>query len=298
MLLITGMSGAGMTTALKALEDIGYDCIDHLPLRLLPRLLGPGDDQHDIHDTTPLAIGIDVRTRDFTVESLFDVVDGLNLQSVGCLQTVFLHCDDDELCRRYSATRHRHPLAVDVPLTECIQRERRLLSPLRHRADVTIDTTALTPGELKRILEGHFVVATESRLLIHVLSFSFRSGLPRDADLVFDVRFLANPYYRSELRLLTGKDQPVAQHIEGDPAFEPFFASLTGLLQPLIPRYAKEGKSYLTIAVGCTGGRHRSVFVSERLAGWLRAQEQSVLVHHRDLDRSAGRPFEADVRTP
>lgn len=297
LLLITGMSGAGKTTALKALEDLGFECIDHLPLRLLPRLLPTK------HDDSPLpaqrlAIGVDVRTRDFAVETCLAIVDRLRLDPCIAVQLIFLYCDEEELRRRYTATRHRHPLSGQMPLIEGIAHERQMLSPLRSRADLTIDTSAVNPGHLKRMLQGHLGLTEQSGLLIQVTSFSFRSGLPRDADLVFDVRFLANPYYQAELRGLTGRDAAVQQFIRGDGVWGSFFDSLTRLLQPLLPRYVAEGKSYLTIAIGCTGGRHRSVFVTEELASWLIGQGQRVQVLHRDLERSGGRVARPEAKAP
>jgi len=295
VLLVTGMSGAGKTTALKALEDLGFECIDHLPLRLLHRLL-PADDDTAGPAAPALAIGVDVRTRDFGIDSFVAAIDRVRREDGIAVEVVFLYCDDEELRRRYTATRHRHPLSGETPLVDGIARERQILSPLRTRADITIDTTGLNPGHLKRLLQGQLGLTEQPALAVQVMSFSFRSGLPRDADLVFDVRFLANPYYQAGLKGLTGRDDPVRLFIRGDPSHAAFIESLTRLLQPLLPRYVVEGKSYLTIAVGCTGGRHRSVFVAEELAEWLNSQGQRVNVLHRDLDRSGNRLDESDPR--
>jgi len=189
--------------------------------------------------------------------------------------------------RRYTETRRRHPLAGDRPVLDGIHLERQRVWPLRDRADLVIDTTTLNPGDLKRLLQGHFALGAAPGITIFVTSFSYRHGLPRDADLVFDVRFLRNPHYVAALRPLTGRDAPVGAFIEADADFAPFFQRLCLLLAPLLPRYEREGKSYLTIAIGCTGGRHRSVYLAERLAAWLSEQGRPVGVNHRDLDQWA-----------
>lgn len=282
--LVTGMSGAGKTSALKAFEDLGYEAMDNVPLSFLTAVVRPVQGRFGTAGlSAPLAIGIDIRTRDFGVEPFLRELDRLMAETTTEVKVLFLDCDDDELRRRYAETRHRHPLAQDRPVSDGIARERRLVSVLRERADLVVDTTGLGPGELKRILEGHFGIETTPGLAVFVTSFSYRQGLPRDADLVFDVRFLANPHYDPDLRPLTGRDQAVAEYVAGDKGFQQFFDGLTGLLAPLLPRYAAEGKSYLTIAVGCTGGRHRSVVVAERLAAWLRDQGQRIHLHHKAL---------------
>ena len=289
VLLVTGMSGAGKTSALKALEDMDYEAVDNVPLVLLSSLVLPG--QRDFQARgfrRPLAIGIDIRTRDFGVEPFRQEIDRLRDESEVEVQVLFLDCDDDELRRRYAETRHRHPLAADRPVADGIARERPLMEGLRDRAEVVLDTTGLGPGDLKRILRGTYAPDSEPGLAVFVTSFSFRRGLPRGADLVFDVRFLTNPHYDPELRPLTGRDDAVAAFIDADAGYQQFFDSLTGLLGPLLPRYVAEGKSYLTIAVGCTGGRHRSVFVAERLGVWLESLDQRVQLHHRDLEREQG----------
>jgi UPF0042 nucleotide-binding protein len=231
-----------------------------------------------------LAIGIDIRTRDFGVTEMLAELDRLRHERQQPLRLLFVDCDDDVLARRFTETRRRHPLAIDRPLLDGLIHERGLLSDLRNRADLVIDTSLLPPAELRRVLGGQFPLEAQSSLLLFVTSFSYRRGLPREADLVFDVRFLDNPHYRPSLSSLTGKDPEVAQFVAADPDFAAFFAGLTGWLGPLLPRYAAEGKCYLTIAIGCTGGRHRSVTTAERLAAWLREQGQRVDLRHRDLD--------------
>ena len=284
VLLVTGMSGAGKTSALKSLEDMGYEAVDNIPLSLLGSLVMTGP-----HDSaaarSPIAIGVDVRTRDFGAQAFMQELDQLAGDHGVRVRVLFLDCDDDALRRRYAETRHRHPLAQDRPVSDGIATERRMVSALRDRADVVLDTSGLALGDLKRTLEGHFGIDSAPGLAVFVTSFSFRHGLPREADLVFDVRFLANPHYVADLRPLDGRDVRVADYIAADPDYDNFFDRLTGLLMPLLPRYAAEGKSYLTIAVGCTGGRHRSVFVAERLAAWLEAQGQRVHSRHRDMEK-------------
>lgn len=285
VVLITGMSGAGMSVALKALEDLGYEAVDNLRLSLVPALLHQADPRK-----RPLALVIDSRTRDFSAQSFLEELDQIAGLPGLDVRLVFLECGDEVLQRRFTETRRRHPLATDRPVPDGIQRERALLFPLKQRADVTIDTSQLSIHDLRRILAGHFHRDAQATLQVFVTSFSFRLGLPREADLVFDVRFLTNPHYDPALRPLTGLDPAVAARVESDPDFAGFFAGLTGLLRPLLPRYNQEGKSYLTIAIGCTGGKHRSVFVAERLAAWLRGMGLKVGISHRELERNGPRP--------
>ncbi len=283
VLLITGLSGAGHSTALKLLEDIGYEAVDNVPLALLSGLTRTGSGLE-----RPLAICVDSRTRDFTPELLIERFDRLSGDPGLAVRLVFLACSDEILRRRFTETRRRHPLALDRPVDDGIRRERRLLMPLLERADIVIDTSDCSIGDLRRRLQGEFPLERPAGTIVAVMSFAYRYGLPREADLVFDVRFLDNPHYVAELRHLTGRSEAVANFLEADPALEPFFASLAGLLLPLLPRFEREGKSYLTLAIGCTGGRHRSVYVAERLAVWLRGQGKLVNLRHRDLLRGAG----------
>jgi RNase adapter protein RapZ len=278
LLLVTGLSGAGHSSALKALEDMGYEAVDNLPLFLLGGLV-----EHAAMLARPIAIGVDSRTRDFSVAALNEHVTRLRGLPGLDVRLLYLDCSDDVLQRRFKETRRRHPLAADRPVIDGIAQERTLLAPLRHLADVAIDTSELRPGDLKQILGGHFAVDRAVQAQIAVVSFSYREGLPREADLVFDVRFLRNPHYEESLRARTGCDADVADFIEADPAFAPFFASFTELLTPLLPAYDREGKSYVTIAIGCTGGRHRSVHTAERLAAWLKGQGRSAHLRHRDI---------------
>jgi UPF0042 nucleotide-binding protein len=271
------MSGAGRSTALKTLEDMGYEAFDNLPLSLAPALV-----ESAAADAPAIAVGADARTRGFAIESMLETLDVAVGRTGRELKVLFIDCDDERLERRYTETRRPHPLAGDRPVMDGIRLERRVVSALRDRADLVIDTSNLTAADLKRLLTGHFALERVG-LRIFVTSFAYRHGIPRDADLIFDTRFLDNPHYVPELRALTGCDPAVAAYIERDPGFLPFFTGLWRLLHPLLPRYEKEGKSYLTIAIGCTGGRHRSVYVAERLAAQLRAAGLRAELAHRDL---------------
>lgn len=276
--LVTGMSGAGRTTVLRALEDAGYEAVDNLPMSLLPALLRPDDSPG-----RPLAIGVDTRTRGFAVDSLLDAVAKARAEPDFDMRLMFIDCDDEVLRRRFTETRRRHPLAMDRPVTDGIRVERALLRDLRDRADLVIDTSTLSQADLKRRVQDSVGPHERAGLAVQVISFAYRNGLPRDADLVFDVRFLANPHYVAELRPFTGRDAAVAEFIERDPGCRGFLDGLTSMLVALLPRYEREGKSYLTIAIGCTGGKHRSVYVAERLAAWLQARGQRCGLVHRDM---------------
>jgi UPF0042 nucleotide-binding protein len=279
LVLVTGLSGAGRATALKALEDLGYEAVDNLPLSLLTDLVRPAATAQN----RPLALGLDVRTRGFASAPFLAELERLRKRKDLRPHLLFLDCDNDVLLRRYTETRRRHPLAGDRPVIDGIVEERRIMTPWRDAADLTIDTSLLTGADLKRVLGGHFAEAGKHGLNVFVVSFSYRRGLPRESDLVFDCRFLANPHYVAKLRPLDGRDKTVRNYVESDAGYLGFVNGIKGLLSPLLPRFEKEGKSYLTVAVGCTGGRHRSVCVAEELAMWLAEQGVSVSLAHRDL---------------
>jgi UPF0042 nucleotide-binding protein len=290
VLLVTGMSGAGRSTALKTLEDMGYEAFDNLPLSLVPALI-----ESIAADARAIAVGADLRTRGFAIgglaiggfaiERMLEPLDAVVGRTGRELKVLFVDCDDEPLQRRYTETRRPHPLAGDRPVADGIRLERRVVSALRDRADLVIDTSNLSAADLKRLLTGHFALASGG-LRVFVTSFAYRHGIPRDADLMLDVRFIDNPHYVPELRQLTGRDPAVAARIERDPDLAPFLDGLWRLLEPLLPRYEQEGKTYLTIAIGCTGGRHRSVYVAERLAAQLGAVGLRVELAHRDLVQS------------
>ncbi len=285
ILLVTGMSGAGKSTALKSLEDMGWETVDNLPLLLLDRLLGTKLPE-GASDDRPLAVGIDSRTRGFDAAAIVDRIKALRERGDD-ISTFFLDCGGSELERRYSETRRRHPLALDRPATDGIARERELLSPLRRWADHVIDTTSSTSNDLRLEMRTRFGERLSSAPTLSVMSFGFARGIPRNADLVFDMRFLRNPHWNDNLRPMSGLDQPVANYIADDPAYAEAVSRIEDLLVLLLPRYEAEGKAYVTIAFGCTGGRHRSVHVTERVGERLRRAGFSPTVSHRDL---ASRP--------
>ena len=278
VLLVTGVSGAGKSSALRALEDLGFETVDNLPVALLPAVVGGSDGRPG-----PTAIGIDVRTRDFDATRLLATLEGLHRDTAVTTAIVFLDCDNEVLGRRFTESRRPHPLADELPLAVAIETERQLLAPLRGHADLTIDTSRLLATDLTRILTGQYWGPARRPLRIFLTSFGYRYGLPRDADLVIDVRFLKNPHYVPELRGKTGLEHTVGGFIDADPAFAPFLARLQDFLEPLLPLYEAEGKSYLTIAIGCTGGQHRSVHVVEKLRAWLGSRSQAVDSRHRDI---------------
>ena len=283
--IVTGMSGAGKSSALKALEDLNFEAIDNVPLSLLEAIITGGQAQLSAPGfERPVAVGVDIRTRDFNVDEFLNHLDQITNSLDVHVSMLFIDCDDEVLLRRYEETRHRHPMAMDRPVADGIQRERKLVSLLRQRADLVIDTTGIGPGELKSILQAQFADETKHELTVFVTSFSYRHGLPREADLVFDARFLRNPHYESDLRELSGRDEAVGAFIIKDEAYQPFFENHSQMLEPLMPRFEAEGKSYLTIAIGCTGGRHRSVFVAEQLAKWFDKTGLQAQLNHRDLE--------------
>jgi UPF0042 nucleotide-binding protein len=285
VVLVTGLSGAGKSSALKALEDLGYEAVDNVPLSLVPNLMQPADDAEPVR---ALAIGVDCRTRAFGPDRFARLLGALGARADLDTALVFLDANDTVLNRRFTETRRRHPLAMDRPVQDGIERERELLAPIQQIADVLIDTSDLTGHDLRRLIRKQFHLDRADALAITVASFSYPRGLPRDADLVLDVRFLANPHYIPELRPLTGRDRRIAEYVARDPEYDGFFRRMSELVLSLLPSYQREGKSYLTIAFGCTGGRHRSVFVAEALSTLLRDRGFGVTTVHRDADVESG----------
>lgn len=283
ILLVTGMSGAGKSTVLRTLEDIGWETVDSLPLLLLDRLLATALPHGTDGDARPLALGIGAKTRGFDPERIVRRIKTLREEHGHDIGVLFLDCSGAELERRYSETRRRHPLALDRPAADGIARERDVLIPLRDWANRVLDTTSLTAQELAQTVRETFSGGGLGEPVVSVMSFGYSRGLPRNADLVFDMRYLRNPHWVAELRPGTGLDPDVADYVMGDPAYAESIATIETLLLQLLPRYRAEGKSYVTIAIGCTGGRHRSVHVAGRIAARLQAEGFSPTVTHRDL---------------
>lgn len=292
LLLVTGLAGAGKSTALDVLEDLGWETIDNFPVRMLERLVTTPDEARG-----PLAIGFDSRTRGFVPADIIALVKDLAQRPDLALTSLFLDCAGGELERRFNETRRRHPMADGRPVQEGIAAERELLEPLRRWAEVMINTTAMTSNDLQgRIRELFAPAEADAALTLTISSFGFARGMPPLADLVFDMRFLDNPHWVPGLKEQTGQDAPVGEHIEKDPAFAEAFARIRDLLLLLLPRYAAQGKPYVHIAFGCTGGRHRSVYTAESMAHALRAAGFSPTVRHRNLGSRAADAIEGDRR--
>ena len=282
IVLVTGPSGAGRSTAINALEDLGYEVIDNLPLSLLPRLLeGPPPGR-------PLALGLDVRNRDFGVDALIAAIDQLAGKIDISAQVLYLDADEEELVKRYSETRRRHPLAPAGPPLAGIAAERELLVPVRARADVLIETTGMSPHDLRAEIEQWFGTGEGGKLGVTLHSFSYKRGLPRGMDIVMDCRFLRNPHWDEALRARDGRDPEVAAYVAADPRFEAFFSQVKSLIDLLLPAHKDEGKAHLSIGFGCTGGKHRSVMMTEGMASALAQDGWHVSKRHRELERRLG----------
>ncbi|PDO11360.1 MAG: RNase adaptor protein RapZ [Candidatus Reconcilbacillus cellulovorans] len=283
LVIITGMSGAGKTIAMHCLEDLGYFCVDNLPPVLLPKFAELMEQSEG--KIAKVAVVIDMRGREF-FRALSDALRVLREHHTVRYEILFLDATDDQLVQRYKESRRRHPLAPEGPPLEGIRLERRLLEDIKGMATQVIDTSRLKPAELKARLAARFSPAQRYRIALNVLSFGFKYGVPIDADLIFDVRFLPNPHYVEHLRLRTGQDPEVYEYVMKWPETKEFLVKLVDFIQFLIPHYVREGKSQVVIGIGCTGGKHRSVAIAEYLGKTLGSGEtELVRVSHRDADR-------------
>ena len=267
VVLVTGLSGGGKASVLRALEDVGYEAVDNPPLPMLADMV--------THSERKLAIGVDARTRGFDARRVLETLEHLRADRSLRPEMVYALADETTLLRRYTETKRRHPMAPQGRVADGIAREEMLTEPLRNAADLVIDTSDLPLGSLRRLIERHFGAgsdAEESRLVVSLISFAYKYGLPREADLVFDARFLRNPHYDPILQPRTGLDAEVGAFVEADPDFATFFEKLAELIDMLLPRFVQESKKYATITIGCTGGRHRSVYLVEKLGDYLAAR--------------------------
>ena len=284
VVLVTGLSGAGRSSILRVLEDLGYEAVDNPPLTLTEELVSRGERR--------VAIGLDARSRGFDADAVLSTLERLRLNQALRPELVFAYADEDALLRRFTETRRRHPLAPGSRVVDGIAAEMLLTAPLRDAADLVIDTSDTPLPVLRRLVESHFA-SDHLGVTVSLMSFGYPHGLPREADLVFDARFLRNPHYDAHLRSKTGLDADVAAYVEADPDFGTFYGQIEAMLRLLLPRFAQEGKKYVTIAIGCTGGRHRSVRIVEKLAATMRAlcggpagldsRAWQVTVAHREL---------------
>lgn len=279
IVLVTGPSGAGRSTAIHVLEDLGYEAIDNLPMGLLLRLLeGP-------EPLRPMALGIDARNRDFSTTGFIELAARLGRMAQVDVSILYLDCSDTVLVRRFSETRRRHPVAANASPEIGIRQEKELLEPIREIADTLIDTTTLNVHQLREEVDRRFAPKAGRHLAISIESFSYKRGLPLGLDMVFDCRFLANPYWRPELREEDGRNPDVANYVQADKNYTVFFERVVDLLLTLLPAFQAEGKAHLSVAFGCTGGQHRSVAMAEAVAKALAEKGQQVAIRHREVER-------------
>ena len=281
LLLVTGPSGAGRTTATNALEDLGYETIDNIPLSLVPNVIEQQLDKS-------LALVIDARNRDFSVAAFMALLGRLRQISLAWPEILYLDCRTDILLRRFSETRRRHPMSPEDHPSLGVGRETLLLAPIKAQADFIIDSSDLSPHDLKKDIAGWFATGEPVTLTLSLQSFSYKKGLPRDVDMVLDCRFLKNPHWEQELRPLSGLDAPVATYIQSDRRYGEFFQRSLELIQFLLPAYQDEGKSHLSVGLGCTGGRHRSVAVAASLGQALAQWGGAVSIRHREIEQNVG----------
>ncbi len=282
-ILISGLSGAGKSIAMRALEDLGFFCVDNLPMTMVPALAeqfrAAGTDRE-----RPVAVVVDARGAGRGLEKFSDVIRQLRADGIHP-QVIFLEAEDNVLITRFKETRRRHPLtSKDCTLSEAISRERALLAPLKENADVVIDTTHTHLYQLRDLVRQRLYESAPDSFSVLLQSFGYKNGVPQDADMVFDARCLPNPFWQPELRSLTGQDQEVIRYLEAQPEAAKMLASLEGFLDQWIPAFEHDNRAYLNIAIGCTGGQHRSVYLVEKLAEHLNGKRETVIVRHRELD--------------
>ncbi len=276
IVIVTGLSGAGRTTALKIFEDFGYEAVDNLPCSILGTLINKGV-------KNKIAIGIDIRSRDFNGKTISKFIaknkDFLNIN------IIYFDCKTDVLIDRFKESRRRHPLKLDIPISEIIEQERIWLEPLKKISDLSIDTTNLSIRNLNKMIESYYSSEGVFKLNLRILSFGYKYGIPRESDIVLDMRFIRNPFYEEELKNLDGRNNKVIQYIEDQESYKVFFKSFTSLFVDTLPMFFEEGKKYLTIAFGCTGGIHRSVMVAEKFYKEMNRKKMDVFLDHRDLKK-------------
>lgn len=281
ILLVSGLSGAGKSTALRTLEDIGWEAVDNIPIRLISGLM---ETPSSIHGADrPLALGFDSRTRGIEAATLVHQIKLLEKNKNYKIRTLFLDCNGNELERRYAETRRRHPLGYDRPASDGIAQERQLLESYRRWSEVLIDTSKMSVNDLQTEVREKFSLESSPRMNMSLTSFGFSRGVPNNVDLVFDMRFLRNPHWDDTLRPLTGLDANVSAYIQADPEYEPTVSKMYDLLCHILPLYEKQGKAYVNIAFGCTGGRHRSVNITETFAKLLQKAGFSPNIFHRNI---------------
>ncbi len=281
LIIITGLSGSGKTLAVRAFEDMGYFCVDNLPVRLIPvfsELLSQSQ-----KEITTAVIVVDIREGKF-LQDFPVVVEKLKATGYS-IEIIFFEASTDILKRRFSETRRPHPLAQGMDLDQGIRKEREIMETIREAADTVIDTSKFTIHEFRQFLQSSFMPSESAKLNITLISFGYKYGIPTESDLIFDVRFLPNPYFVEDLKEKTGLDQKIISYLGSFPAYGEFLKHSGTLITFLLPEYIKEGKSYLTISIGCTGGRHRSVSIAEDLAGYLKENGYSPEIIHRDIEK-------------
>ena len=276
VIFVTGLSGAGRTTALKILEDLDYEAVDNLPSSLLPLVITKNLKNN-------IAVGIDIRSRDFDGKKITEFINK-NKKKIS-ISVIFFECENSILIQRFKETRRRHPLMLNIPINDIIEQERTWLSPLKKTADFIIDTSSLEVPGLNKTINSIFSQKKIQKFNLRIISFGFKNGLPREADIIFDVRFLENPYYKKNLKVLNGKDKKVIEFVENQTKFDFFIKNFFKLIKRIIPSYQLEGKKYLTIAFGCTGGIHRSVVAAEKLFKLISSNEVNLFIDHRDINK-------------